>query len=364
VTHVTLFAALDEARRNADPPADAIVTALGRDVWAVNALLAGVSSNTDALPAAIPPELHALVRPELPRFADPHRLRRAQTFAERHLALVTVALFCASLPASYGAAEGARVLEATGRLRGDLDRRINETARFVLEVLRPHGFDAGGRARVAIGKVRLIHAAVRSSLRNHPTVAAPAINQEDMLGTMCLFSVLVLDSLRRLGVEIDPRDAEDYLHLWIVVGAMLGIDEHLLPQSLDEGHTVMRAIRERCFRPTESGRALMRDLLAGMERHTFGFRDAPVHLVHHLIGKDAAEALGVPPISSKWAAVSRMTRGLGGAALDPAILVGRLSPLLGRRLLEAITSIKLQGARVTFPMPASTMSDEGASPGT
>src|SRR6185436_12860508 len=111
-------------------------------------------------------------------------------------------------------ARGARVLASTGRLRDDLDRRVNETARFVLDVVRPNGFDAGGSARIAIGKVRLVHAAVRRSVRARGGGGEVPINQEDMLGTVGLFSVTVLDALTRLGVTVRARERDDYVHLW------------------------------------------------------------------------------------------------------------------------------------------------------
>jgi hypothetical protein len=131
---------------------------------------------------------------------DPPRAARAQSFAFRHLFQITLALFCASLPTAYGAARGSRVLAATGRMAGkELDRRVNETAQFLLDVLAPGAFSPNGSALRGIQKVRLMHAAVRAHLARPVRQRTEiAINQEDLLGMLFAFSVVVIRALRRL----------------------------------------------------------------------------------------------------------------------------------------------------------------------
>jgi hypothetical protein len=300
-----------------------------------------VRKNDDRLPDALPEAIEKLAVPALPQWVEPRRLRAAQRFASEHLVEITLALFCASLPLSYGSARGARVLAGTGRLGADIDRRINETAVFVLHVLAPNGLEEGGRGRADIGKVRLIHAAVRRSVPGDM-----AINQEDLLGALGVFSVVVLKSLVRLGITIDPRDREDFIHLWSAVGAMMGIRRELLPSSYAEAESVARRIGERQLKSSPEGRRLMQDLLSGMRRHLPGFGWAPPHVIRWLIGSQRAELLGVhrPP------ALPRM---LAHFLQRPAP-IGRL---IGGHLLEAITRVKL-GGEAAFPMPER---DEGPS---
>jgi hypothetical protein len=335
---------LDAARGEGDREADAIVLRLGRDVWIVNRLLAQVTSDDQRLPRAVDPEIARLVVPELPPWADLHRLRRAQKFADKRLLFITVALFCAALPAGYCAVEGARVLRLAGRMTGDLDRRINETARFVLDVQRPNSFDPGGRARIALGKVRLIHAAVRASLiaRGYEQVA---INQEDQLGTLGLFSVVVVKSLVRLGVDVSARDREDFFHLWRVAGAMMGVREDLLPDSYDGAEELLYAIKERQNGPSEDGKALMAALLQGMEDHVKvpGLTRLPRALVRYLLGSEMASWIGIE------ADGSAKSFSLGGLHAFQ-----RLAPQVGKHLLDAVTLVKLGGERATFEMPTST----------
>jgi hypothetical protein len=352
-----LISDLDQARRRGDEPADRIVSDMGGRAWALSALLAPVRSREDLRPPGVSDAVWDLVVPPLPSFADPHRLRAAQTFADRNLPAITVALFCASLPASYGDREGARLLAATGRMQRDLDRRINETARFVFDVLRPNGFDPGGRAPVSIGKVRIVHASVRATAKHQPQSDEALINQEQMLGTLCLFSVVVLDALERLGVLVDPRDAEDYVHLWCVTGALLGIEPGLLPASRKEASALFAELKRRRFQPSEEGRALLEDLLVAMERHMaiFGMRELPRRMVRHLLGTEQAQRLGVEaaehdlpripllgaPLLRSWSNVTSVR--------PPA-----LAPRFGRVLLETVNALKLGSRPAALPMRAPT----------
>ena len=71
-----------------------------------------------------------------------------------------------------------------------------------------------------------MHAAVRPHLAARGLAEGETpINQEDLLGTLFCFSVVVIRSLRLLGAPVSDEDADDYYHLWRAVGAMLGIRE-------------------------------------------------------------------------------------------------------------------------------------------
>lgn len=339
-------ARLDAARQQGDPPLDDVLAPLQADAWRIIAALRPMTSDDKPLPAAVPDALHRFAVPQLPPFACADRIRRAQRFADRHLPQITVALFCAALPVSYTSVPGARVLALTGRLREDIDVRVNETARFVLDVLAPNGFDPGGRGRLAVGRVRLVHAAVRGSVLALPSWRSGfdevPVNQEDLLGALCLFSVVVLQSLERLGIDVDDRDREDFMHLWSAVGAMLGITDDLLPHSFAEAEATTRLIGGRQMRGSDDGRALMQALLEGMRRHvTFpGIRDLPAQLTAHLVGPERARMLGLSSerASSAWAlGVGRSVMRLGP--------VRGLTARFGRTLLEIVNDAKLEHRR-------------------
>lgn len=340
MTHID-DARLDAARHEGDPPLDALLAPLHHGAWPIVAALRSMTADDDSLPAGVPVALHPFVVPRLPPWVCAERMRRAQRFADRHLPQITVALFCAALPVSYTSIPGARVLALTGRLRDDIDIRVNETARFVLDVLAPAGFDPGGRGRIAVGRVRLVHAAVRGSVHSLPSwrssFAEVAVNQEDLLGALCLFSVVVLQSLARLGVVVDDRDREDFVHLWAAVGAMLGILDDLLPRSFAAAEATTRSIGRRQMRGSEEGRELMRALLDGMRRHATvpGVRELPAQLTAHLVGPERARMLGLADASAT-ARVFDLGRSV--MRLRP---VQALTARFGRTLLQLVNDQQL-----------------------
>lgn len=347
---------LEAARQQGDAPADAVVDRLGDSAWALNGLLRGVLRNGDALPPAVPDFVEELFTREMamPSFAEPERIARAERWSSEHAFHLSTALFCASLPTAYAAARGARVLAATGRMgSSDLDRRVNETARFVFDVVGPRAFEPEGSAIRGVQKVRLMHAAVRRHLVDRAFIADEVpINQEDMLGTLLTFSVTVVRAVRRLGRAIHPREADDFYHLWRVVGAMLGIREELLPTDFASADATMDRIEERQFRASEHGRALMSLLLARIEAHVKlpGLGFAPRWMIRHLVGDAIADLLGIPRADlPRFARVAPLP---SFARSGAEALVMKLAPLVGRPLLETAISVKLRGETPAFAMPS------------
>jgi hypothetical protein len=351
---------LDALRGLGDAEADATVAALGTDAWIANSALRHVHRNDEPLPAAVPAVVRRFFEEHftLPSDVDHQRVARAQAFAARHLLPIMVSLLYASLPTTYGAARGARVLAATGRLAGrDLDRRVNETAQFLLDVLAPDGFSPRGSALRAIQKVRLMHAAVRAQLARttrEQTLREVAINQEDLLGTLFAFSTVVIRALRRLEITVSPDDAEDYYQLWRIIGRLLGVGDQLLPRDFHAACDLSDRIVSRHIQASEHGRQLMAELLAGMERHVpSALQRAPRVLVRHLVGDELADALAVPPDGALQAtlAVARLLPRAG--VLSVGSLVRRLATPVAMPLLAGVVGAKLGGALPAFAMPLS-----------
>ena len=65
-----------------------------------------------------------------------------------------------------------------------------------------------------------------------PSLGVP-INQQDMRITTLAFSQMVILSVERLGVPMGFKDMEAYLHLWRLVGHILGVDEDVSAGHLD-----------------------------------------------------------------------------------------------------------------------------------
>ncbi len=257
-------------------------------------------------------------------------MARGARFAEENLPYVSISLVAGALPLLFTSVDGAQVLTSTRRLLDDVDRRVNETARFAFVILAPDAFGPdGGGIRAAL-RVRLIHAAVRRSQRGRGSFP---INEAQLLGTLFAFSVVVLKSVTRLGARVTDRDREDYWHLWRVVGALLGIDERVMPRRYAEAEREMRRLLDAHAAPSPAGRALTAELLDGMQRHLFLPEAAP-RLVRYLLGDRIADLIDVPHVREDRLD-TRWVRRHAPRIFDA------VKPLLGRTLHEAIVQRKL-----------------------
>jgi hypothetical protein len=332
---------VNDDRQIGDPFADELVAALALDgsAWVANAHLAALRCNDAPLSTEAPRVLVDWLAQArcVPPWADVAAIERAQRWASGHMALIVAALFCAALPTTYAAARGARVVHASGRMRDDLDRRVHETGVFLLDVLRPGGLGPSGRGVIAAAKVRLVHAAVRRTLAPH--LDEVPINQDDLLGTFSCFSIAIIDALRAMGTTVLRREEQDYLHLWCVVGSLMGIARERLPTNAAEARLVARRIAAREIAPSEHGRDLAERLFRRMDEHmpAPAMRGLPRALAARLIEPAARDALGLPAPSGELHWVGRG--------------VIALARLVGRPIIEAMLARSLDGHRVTFAMP-------------
>ncbi len=340
-----------------DPVADEVTRALAAEgnAWAASALLRTVRRNGDELPPELPEVVREFLQNEsqLPDWAEPQRLARAAEWADRHLPYLSVSLLAASMPLLFAGAKGALLLRATGRLEDDVDRRVNETGRYVLEVVRPGGFEPEGSAIAATLKVRLIHAAVRHHLQDKVTREGEIpISQQEMVATLLGFSVVALRSLERLGVRISAQQAEDYFHLWRVIGALSGIHNELLPDNVVDARRLLDAYLVQVVEVNEDSQVLTSVLIDGMERHMPRImRDVPRRLVRYLIGDRIADLLAVPEASETSARFLRATGWLTRYAPD---LVATVGPQVARILHSMIVRHKLGGASAAFESRAAS----------
>ena len=138
-------ALLDRMRELGDPLADGPVAALLErgGVDAVNAMMQTLVRVDQPVPEALPGEIRAYLVETLPLpdWADMGKIKRGQQLYETWGVLITLCLFCASLPSSYAAANGVKVLYLTARLDTDARRRVMETGQFLIDVLNVGGLD-------------------------------------------------------------------------------------------------------------------------------------------------------------------------------------------------------------------------------
>jgi hypothetical protein len=353
---------LDELREIGDPPADAVVSEIFDEgqVESINHLMKTLVRNdgvpSKRLPRAVRRYLDTT--DDLPQWADPERIAIGERFFGEHGPGCVMALACASLPACYAARNGVQVLHMTARLQSDPVRRIGETAQLTLDAMAPGGLAAGGAGVRDAQKVRLMHAAVRhligASDAWDPAWGVP-VNQEDLGATLMTFSIVVMDSLRKLGITVSEEESDAYFHAWNCVGHVLGVDARLLADSVVEGRALSRRVIERQWAPCPEGQAMTQALIEAMEAFTPGsiFDGFPAYLVRHLGGDELGDLLGVR--RQDWTRLLggplRMFAGDSDALIDHNPLLARIAEEFSRRLLEGFAWTVRGGERAPFDIP-------------
>lgn len=181
-----------------------------------------------------------------------------------------VCLGCASLLECYGWDIEAEVLGITHGLVKNIDRRIPETAMYMLNVMTDKAILEKGHTDASAGihpgedqtplgvraiqKIRLLHALMRWLIKFDPKGAGdvfegplkdnpfalmmqkdwPAkekgqpISQAFLAGTLLTFSLTIINGMRRMLVPVSDVEARQYLHRWQVIGFKMGVDAELL----------------------------------------------------------------------------------------------------------------------------------------
>ena len=237
----------------------------------------------------------------LPIWADAKQMEQGAAFFARYANLVMNMLGLLSLPYCYAAADGARVLHLSERIRNDTAKRLQETGDFVWEVMAPNAFTVDGKGFASIFKVRLIHAAARyytlqSGLWNTAEWGLP-VNQEDMAGTNLSFSLLVIRGLRKLDIAVSYTEQQAFMHLWNVIGYLSGVEECFLPDDGKQAIALEQAISRHQFKPSTEGQVLTKaltDYFTALNlQPPFGSKET-VQLMRFLLGNEVADILALP----------------------------------------------------------------------
>ncbi|MBL8950368.1 MAG: DUF2236 domain-containing protein [Myxococcaceae bacterium] len=353
---------LEAMRAVGDPEADQVVRAVfsSGEAGAVNRLLGRLFTADGPLPPELPDvvEQYFAAHRALPSWVDPVRLKLAQELFARHGWLVAAGLFASSLPQAYCAAKGARVLMQSQRMSSHVRQRVFETAQFLFDVCDVGAFEAGGRAVASTLKVRLMHAAIRHLIAQHPqgwdaAALGVPVNQEDLAGTLMTFSVVILDALPKLGVQLTDAEAEAWLHLWQVTGHLLGVRPELVPRDVADGVQLMELIRARQWARSDDGVVLGRALVELMQEALPGplVDGLPVALIRRLAGDHAADLLGLP--KADWTTVVLNAGSALDALFDLDDELARSAVLAGcsQRLMQAVVLFEREGKRARFRMP-------------
>ncbi len=351
-----------------DEPADRVVEAIESlprgEGWRL--FEQGLRGGSRAIPSAPPAMRHLLDEvAEVPAWVDWHTCDRGGEMLMRVGALGGAVLGSHSLVLGYASPAGNKPLVLSGRLKEQALKRLNETARFVQAVSRPGGMRPFADGWQITVKVRLIHAQVRrmilkSGKWNEDAWGAP-VNQHDMAGTTLLFSLAIIDGLRKLGVRIGSAEGERYIHLWRWVGRVIGVDASLLPVSEPDAVRLADLIAATMAPPDQDSRDLTKALFDAAHdgavtpkqrrdaarKHLFG-----TTLCRELIGNDLADQLRVPRNTFRYA-MPMVRRLVGGVERFTRAVpfAERGAIAAGTHYWDRVVEIGLQGATYEFALP-------------
>lgn len=245
-------------------------------------------------------------------------------------------LAAGALMVAFASPAGNKPLVKSGMFTEDAGPRLMRTARYVIGVCTPGGLEPGAPGFRETLHVRLMHSRVRRKLRSGWPIQewGLPICQYDMAGTPLLFSVLMIEGLQKLGLEIPEAEADRYCLLWARAGQMMGVEPGLCREKFEKGRELLAALRMGEGTPDEDGRQLAKALAeAGgawtspLLRHTLGPIRGPLtaSVCRWTMGDDFANSLALPKgptdallpvVKSLTAAQNRLDRHSHGRALS------------------------------------------------
>jgi hypothetical protein len=307
----TALSAVEALKYQGDPLADAVIADLvasGR-TGVVNDVLARFRDNDQLVPEDLPESVRRyLIDTDVPPdWADLDRIARAYEFFVDDGVHVASVLSFGAMVNCYAQPRPSHVLSLTHRLNQP-HRRLSETSQFVLNMMGPEPFGSGGGFVPTIQKTRLIHAAVRYFITRSGEwdldQDGVPLCQQDMLGALLIFSVQVIDGMRRIGIAVTEREAEDYYHVWRVTGTMLGIPAEAMPETLPAAQELNAQLVEKSYGPSAEGVELTRNLLRLYADMVPGkaFDGVVAAMVRQVVTREVADWLEVPR-SRRWGRV-------------------------------------------------------------
>jgi ER-bound oxygenase mpaB/B'/Rubber oxygenase, catalytic domain len=168
--------------------------------------------------------------------------------------------------------------------------------------------------------------------------------------------------LRRLGVRVPAKDVDAYLHLWNVIGHLMGVRDELLVRDVGDATALVDAIRRRQFKASPEGQDMTHALLNLLDEMTpfHQFDDTIPPLIRHLIGDETSDLLLVPQ-SNLVDDLGRLTRltnwffvhTFGRSERDSPRYqrVSRMVRPFGHDLLHGMFRLQRGGERAPFDIP-------------
>ena len=243
---------LDTKRSKGDPLADAVVAKLAESnaLKGFHDLLGEVRQRAKSEGGIYQEFLTACNT--IPVWANFNDMKRGQRMLASFAPYMGLSLFAGSLVGGAVFQKMAMITAMTGMLGGSATSRLDETSAMVLRMAFPGKIEPGGEAHEVLVRVRLLHAAIRRYLVDsgkfiHETEVP--INQQDLAITLGLFGYLNVRSLGMMGVKLKEKELLSYNLLWRYAGFVLGIDEDLLPNTIQDQQAFFIASLKHQARP-------------------------------------------------------------------------------------------------------------------
>jgi len=303
---------LDKMRFKGDPMADAAVADLFNDANPrIFSFLHNLAKNDDPISPDLDPKLKAYFEQTSTLLCTKEEekiLDECSDFFDLYGFRICGLLFFKSLPTGYMCQQPSKVLHETKLLEKEATRRVLETAQMIFDVSERGWYKPEGKGIRAIQKVRLMHAGMRHLLMkdrgwNPSTIKEGVpngvpINQVDKVLTCQLFSLAILEGLKKMGAPITRRQEEAHFFNWRVVGLMLGIDPEIMPTTIEEGWALQNKIYARQVNEkNEFGPPLNDALINVMGDHISKFisRDRLKEIeIYFIDNPKAYSSLGIP----------------------------------------------------------------------
>jgi len=229
--------ALDGWRAVGDPLADEVVTALAAQgpLGKIHDLLSVVRARASDGDVRCQELLHEATA--VPTWADFAAMAQGQRMIASYAPFMAASLFSGSLVGGAMFYKAALVTSMTGMFSGDPLQRLTETTALVTRMAMPGSLEPGGDAHEVMLRVRLLHAGLRRLLVDSGRFRHPAevpINQQDLAITLALFCYVNIRNLLQMGIRLDRAQIDSFVLLWRYAGYVLGIDDALLPATIEE----------------------------------------------------------------------------------------------------------------------------------
>lgn len=124
----------------------------------------------------------------------------------------------------------------TGALKKGAVKRLKDTLEFWVHVTREDALKVNSEAYQLIVRTRLMHSYARLKIKekgenwDYGKWGEP-INSWDMIATYTGFSLVLMQGLRKLCVNISDKEETGVFHLWKYIGYLLGIPAEFLPEN-------------------------------------------------------------------------------------------------------------------------------------